>query len=157
MANKHTTRFDIVSSLSRDVIITCSPQCDIIEANAVARRMLGDMIVNQPFLSLLEESSRAKGKRFLEELAKTTEGEISHPWELIFHVPQGTPIAMSIRGGMVEEGMVVVGTGEPPDLTTIYYEVLAMNSELTNLVRQISKEQARLSARLQNILQQKGQ
>jgi hypothetical protein len=44
-----------------------------------------------------------------------------------------------------------VASRDSPQLTALYHEVLAMNNELTNLIRQISKEQARLITQLERL------
>jgi hypothetical protein len=46
---------------------------------------------------------------------------------------------------------------EPPQLTAIYHEVLSINSELTNLIRQLNKEQARLAAQIERLLKEQGE
>jgi len=58
-------------------------------------------------------------------------------------------VVCAMRGGLVAPGnWLIMGASDPPELTSIYYEVLAMNSELTNLIRRLSKEQSRLNAQL---------
>jgi len=54
-----------------------------------------------------------------------------------------------MRGGLTEQGeWLLVGTYESPQAQALYHEALAMNSELTNLIRQLNKEHARLSSQL---------
>lgn len=146
----------MLGRLSHDVILICNRQGVVREANPVALRLLGDHIVDHSLEELFSEITGSKGQAFLEHLWKLETGDISTTWELFFTIPNvHEPAPINIRGGIVDhETVLLVGACEPPQLTAIYHEVLAINSELTNLIRQLSKEQARLSARLERLLRE---
>lgn len=150
----HAAIPDILGRLSHDVMLLCTREGVVCEANPVAKRILGEHIINQPLETLFSDMVGSKGKAFLDQLLDLADNETSNTWELFFKVPDSNDITpINMRGGAVDrERILLVGACEPPQLTAIYHEVLAINSELTNLIRQLSKEQARLSARLERLL-----
>lgn len=144
---------DLIGQLSNDIILVCDQQCVVREANTVALQMLGSDIVGRPTLQLLATMSRTKGRAFFDHLRRLNAGECSEPWELLFHIARSAPLLISMRGGSTGGGQwLLVGSHESPQLTVLYHEVLAINSELTNLVRQLSKEQAQLTSRIETLM-----
>lgn len=147
---------DMLGRLSHEIILVCDEHGTIHEANPIALNMFGLSIIGRHLQELLFEKSVDKGNAFLSQLFELEMNSISNTWELYFNQPDSEPIACNIRGGKELAGYwIIIGACEPPELTAIYYEVLAMNSELTNLIRQLSKEQARLMTRLNELLQRK--
>lgn len=146
----------ILGKLSHDVMLVGNLEGTIKEANSLALHMLGSDIVGTPFLSLISPKSGPKGDTFFNQIRELEVGNISNTWELFFNAPDASEaVLINVRAGILEPGCwMIMGACEPPQLTAIYYEVLAMNSELTNLIRQLSKEQARLTTRLNSVLQQ---
>jgi len=145
----------MLGKLTHDVIILCSKDKIIQEANPFALRMIGPDIVGKSLESLFSDMSGSKVHSFIEHMSQFDMGEISETWELFFDTPEDEPRPINIRGGVMDTGeWLLVGTCEPPQLTTIYYEVLAINSELTNLVRRLSKDLAMLNSRLARLLQE---
>lgn len=144
----------LMGVLSRELFIICDQQYLVCEANKLALQMLGSHIVGRPFLSLLADMSRTKGQIFVEHLYRLDSGVISDSWELLFDVIDSPPVLFSTRGALYEPGKwLLVGTYESPQLTALYHKVLAMNSELTNLIRQLSKEQVRLNREVMRLLE----
>lgn len=147
---------ELFGTLSHDMLFVCNPEGIISEVNTLAQRMLGNGLVGKSFVNLLAESSRSKGMTLLENLRSYHLNDMSVTWELIFHGLEPNHLMVHVRAGVIaEDQWLIVGACEPPQLTAIYYEVLAMNSELTNLIRQLSKDQARLSTHLNRLLQEK--
>lgn len=146
----------ILGRLSHDVMLVCDRESIIQEANPLALRLMGPEIVGKPLSDVMAEKSKAKGEAFLGYLQELQEGDLSEAWELFFQVAGSSPMPVSVRGGLLEQDVwLLVGGCEPPQLTTIYHEVLAINTELTNLIRQLSKEQARLTSQVNRLLDSK--
>ncbi len=144
----------MLGSLCHDMILVCDKQSIIQEANPVAMHMLGQDIIGNQLFTLLSDNSIEKGKAFIKNSNRLDVGEISGTWELIFntHALAHTPVKM--RGGLFsQEKLLLVGSCEQQHLMGVYNEVLAINSELTNLIRQVSKEQARLTTRLTRLIE----
>ncbi len=143
----------LLGSLTHDLIVLCNPSYVVLEANTLAQEMLGTHIVGQSLLQLLHEKSQMKGQSFLKHLSHLAANETSNAWELVFYSASGETVMINVRAGLSDNGnWLLVGTCESPQLTALYHEVLAMNSELTNLIRQLSKEQARLNEQLSRLL-----
>jgi len=144
----------MIGMLSHDIIIVCDEQTVVGEVNHVALGLLGSDIVGKPFASLLSERSYDKGDAFLDYITGLEIGDTTETWELSFQTIHSRSMPISIRSGRIEDNTwLLVGTIESPQLTAIYQEVLAINSELTNLIRQLSKEQAKLTDQLTRLLQ----
>jgi PAS domain-containing protein len=144
----------LLGHLSHDLIFVCDRQFVVSEANPLAKQMLGTHIVGQPFREILSTMTPAKNEAFLHHLQSVSAGNISESWELLFHVAEGEPVLLHVRGGMTEQGeWLLVGTYESPQSQALYHEVLAMNSELTNLICQLNKEHARLSSKLSELVE----
>jgi len=145
---------ELLGTLSHDIILVCNTQEIVQEANPLAQQLLGEQIIGHPLLELMTTMSRAKGRAFLNHLSNQPDPAAAETWELVFHVPQTVPLRVRARGGPLKQGgwLIVCGC-EPPHMMALYHEVLAMNSELTNLVRQLSKEQSVLTNRLTRLLQ----
>jgi hypothetical protein len=144
----------ILSALSNDLILVCDEHYIIQEVNPLATDMLGESLVGQSFLHILHDSSQSKGQGFLEHIARIGTNNTSDSWELLFNVPRDHPMLITMRAGTCDQHTwLFVGTCESPQLTALYHEVLAMNSQLTNLIRQLSKEQARLHGQLVQLLE----
>lgn len=144
----------MIGSLSHDLMLVCDKQGIIQEANPIALHMLGYDIIGNKLLSLLSDESTEKGKAFLRNSSKLDVGEISGMWELIFNTPGLVHTPVRMRSGLFsQEKLILVGTCDQPHLMGVYNEVLAINSELTNLIRQVSKEQARLTTRLTKLIE----
>lgn len=142
----------LLGHLSHELILVCDRQFVVSEANPLARQMLGQHIVGQPFRALLSEMTPAKNDAFLHHLQSVAAGSISESWEMLFQIPEREPVLLHMRGGLTEQGeWLLVGTYESPQAQALYHEVLAMNSELTNLIRQLNKEHARLSNQLSTL------
>lgn len=143
-----------LGALSHDLILACDGEMIVREANALAVALLGRRVVGQPLLRLFAMMARPKAGAFLAQLRDLPPDATTEPWELLFHVPRATPLLANVRGGVVPcGGWLIVGSCPSPQLTTLYHEVLTINNELTNLVRQLSKEQALLSSRINRLLQ----
>jgi hypothetical protein len=142
----------LLGTLTRDLIFACDAQSIVSEANPLATRLLGSYMVGQPLIQLLSTGSHTKGNMFLEHLSGLAEGGVSDTWELLFDTPSAEPLLLNLRAGRLEHGgWLFVASRDSPQLTALYHEVLAMNNELTNLIRQISKEQARLITQLERL------
>jgi hypothetical protein len=143
----------MLGSLSHDLILVCDAEHRVREANPLSLTMLGPSIIGQPLQALLSDMTIAKNEAFLDHLDRIEIGSISDEWELLFHSSRPDPLLINLRAGLCDQGQwLLVGTCESPQLTALYHEVLAMNSELTNLIREMSKEQARLSDQLSHLL-----
>lgn len=144
----------ILGSLSSDIILVCDEGMTIREANTLALRTIGAQVIGQPLIAVFRNVSEDKARRFIAHLSTFREGEMCEAWEL-FLTPLSKEsegrerISLSLRGGKLAGGWwLFVGACEPVQLTMIYHEVLAINSELTNLVRQMTKDRTRLANQL---------
>jgi hypothetical protein len=143
-----------LGQLSNDIILICDRDAVVREANPYAVRTLGAAITGKPLLQILTTMSQAKGAAFIEHLRHLVPGACSDGWELRFDVAQATPLLITVRGAALERGgWLLVGGNDASRLTAFYHEVLAINNELTNLIRQLSKDQARLKGRIEELLQ----
>lgn len=143
----------ILGKLSHDIILVGTPEGIIQEANELAIHLFGKDVLGKTLLSLMSPKSHAKGETFFKHMLEFDVGEVSNTWELFFKTLETDTFLVNARAGLLESGIwVMMGACEPPQLTAIYYEVLAMNSELTNLIRRLSKDQARLTNKLNNLL-----
>jgi PAS domain-containing protein len=139
----------ILGSLSNDLILVCDEAYVVQEANALACHILGTHMIGQPLINLLHRTSQDKGQAFLEHTRSIAAGETGDTWELLFAAPDREPLLISMRAGRSEHGTwLLVGMCESPQFTALYHEVLSINSQLTNLVRHLSKEQSQ--SRLNN-------
>ncbi len=144
---------DMLGQLSHDVIVVCTNEAIIYETNAVAERVFGQSLVDEPLQHIFSSKTQTKTERFLTQMRELSVGDISSSWELFFDIPDESPMPVTLRGGVLDQKLwMLVGAFESPQLVAIYHEVLAINSELTNLIRQLSKEQAHLSAQLDRLL-----
>lgn len=144
----------LIGRLSGELILVCDEQLLVSEANEPARSLLGERVVGRPVLRLVAAMGRVKGVAFTDALRALGGDEVTAPWELLLHVPRSTPVLASLRGARLPGGgWVIVGGGESPRLTQLYHEVLALNRELTDLVRQLTREQAALAATVNRLLQ----
>jgi hypothetical protein len=101
----------------------------------------------------LTSESHEKGVTFLAELKQEID-QASEAWELIFQSTQAEPVLLQVRGGWLASGQwLFVGSNDLLNFSDVYYEVLAINSEMTNLIRQLSKDQARLNSQLETLFQ----
>jgi hypothetical protein len=150
-----TTIPPILGKLSHDILLIGTTAGVIQEANDLAFHLFGEDILGKSFLTLMSPKSSTKGERFFAQVQGFQVGEVSNTWELFFKTLETDTLLVNTRAGLIQVGVwVMMGACEPPQLTTIYHEVLAMNSELTNLIRRLSKDQARLTSRLNNLLDQ---
>jgi hypothetical protein len=147
----------ILGTLSSDIILACDEDMTICEANALALRTIGTEVIGQPLIAVFRNTSEQKARRFIEHLSTFQVGEMCEAWEL-FLTPLSTEsegrerMSLSLRGGKLAGGWwLFVGACEPVQLTMIYHEVLAINSELTNLVRQMTKDRSRLANQLSQV------
>lgn len=144
----------LIGILSNDLMLVCDGSYVVQEANTMALDLLGPDIIGQPLPHLLHDMSQTKGRSFFEHARGVAVGSTSESWELMFQPSHGNPMLINVRAGRCQQQQwLFVGTYESPQFTALYHEVLAMNSELTNLIRQLSKEQARLSNQLARLLE----
>lgn len=144
----------LLGRLSHDIILVYDEQHTILEANPLALRLLGSSVVGCSIMELMTDMSEEKALRFFDCTRTLALGEMSDTWELLFEIPGAEPMLINVRAGFWQPGRwLLVGMCESPQLTTLYHEVLAMNTELTNLIRELCREQARLSSQVSRLLQ----
>lgn len=142
----------LFGDLSHELILICDKHGLIREANSRSRQLLGEDIIGSTLLQLLSTMSHTKGNAFLRHIATLSPGTTSDAWELLFDASDTAPLCVNIRAGALSpDYRVLIGGYEPLQLTTLYHEVLAINSELTNLIRHLSREQARLSNQIEQL------
>lgn len=148
----------LLGALTQDIILVCDRGHIVREANPLACDLLGGDLIGRPLLSLLSTMSQTKGEAFLEHTRQIAPGTASDTWELLFHVPPTEPLLANVRMGFSTRGYwLVVGTHESPQLSALYHEVLAMNTELTGMIRELSREQVRLSNQVSRLLAEQAQ
>ncbi len=140
--------------LSGELILICNAQMQVCEANELTCATLGEPIVGQPLSQLFTSMARAKGAAFIAELQRLDASAVSATWELLLHVPHAAPLLAGLRGGRLPEGgWMILGSSELPHLTSLYHEVLSLNTELTNLIRDLTREQAALNETVHRLLE----
>jgi hypothetical protein len=144
---------NLLGRLSHELILVCDSDLVIREANELAIRTLRQPLLGQPLLQLIAPSARSKAVAFIAELQQLSADQLTISWELLLHVPQDNPLLIGMRGGALPAGgWLLMGGSEPGGITRLYQEVLALNSELTDLIRKLTREQAALSAQVQRLL-----
>lgn len=142
----------IFAHLSNEMILICDEQMLVREANPTALEALGKQIIGQPLTQLSSTVAQAKAEAFADELRQLNPSGVSTSWELLLHSPHATPLLAGMRGGRLPEGgWMIMGASEAPRLTALYYEVLAINTELTNMIRELIREQSNLSAAVKRL------
>jgi hypothetical protein len=143
----------VVNRLSHELVLFCDDDMVVREANPVALTMLGPRLIGRPLLQLFSAMARPKGAAFLDEL-RGLEGEaVSATWELLLHRSRAAHALVELRGSRSPEGgWVIIGASEPPHLTALYHEVLGLNAELSELIRNLTRQQASLSAQIAHLL-----
>jgi hypothetical protein len=144
----------IFGRLSGELILVCDDDLTVRDANTLARSTLGERIVGRPLLKLITAMARAKGEAFLDALRSLGDADSTATWELLLHVPRAAPLLTGLRGARRPGGgWVIMGGGESPGLSRLYHEVLSLNAELTDLIRQLTREQAALAATVSRLTQ----
>ncbi|MFV9506612.1 MAG: hypothetical protein AB4911_18840 [Oscillochloridaceae bacterium umkhey_bin13] len=147
------TATTLLGRLSHELIFMCDDGLIVREANGLALETLDRPLVGLPFAKLFATNARVKGEAFLGELRQLSPNEITVTWELMLHVPHQAPLLIGLRAGALEGGgWVIMGGGEPTGMHRLYHEVLALNTELTDLVRKLTREQAALSEQVRRLL-----
>jgi hypothetical protein len=148
----------LLGRLSHDIILVYDAQHTILEANPLALRLLGSSVVGRSIMDVMTDMSEEKAQMFLGCTHELALGEMSDIWELLFEMPNAEPMLINVRAGFWQPGRwLLVGMCESPQLTALYHEVLAMNTELTNMIRELCREQARLSSQVSRLLQNQTQ
>jgi hypothetical protein len=142
-------RAALLAELSYDLVLTCDAGTAVVAANSVALRTLGPRLLGKPLLKLTSTLSRPKTEAFLERIRMLGSGEISDSWELLFHVPRSVPLMARARAAALPEGgWLLLANFEALQPSPLYEEVLAINNDLTALVRAVNKKQAALARQL---------
>lgn len=145
---------ELLGSLSHDLILVYDEHSIIREANALALHILGEQCVGQALPTLFAEMAYDKGMAFLAQANALQVGQTSEAWELLLKTVHAGAKLIKMRAGRWQtHHWLLVGMCDSPQLTALYHEVLEMNSELTNLIRQLSQEQSRLSSEVSRLLQ----
>lgn len=143
----------MLARLSNELILVCDDQMLVREANPLALETLGAQIVGKALPQLAAHVARSKAEAFAAELRQLDTDGVSTSWELLLQVPQAPPLLAGLRGGRTHEGgWMIMGAGETPRLTALYYEVLALNTELTNMIRGLIREQADLNSTVSRLV-----
>lgn len=144
----------LFSQLSGEIILICDDQLLVREVNDLARTTLGDHIVGRPLLQLIAAMARSKGAAFIDELQRLDGTGVTATWELMLHVPRSAPpLFVGMRGGRLPDGgWMIMASSESPRLAHLYHEALSINIELTNLIRELTREQATLTRTLNHLL-----
>lgn len=143
----------LLSRLSHELIFVCDDALIVREANELAITTLAQPIVGEAFAKLFASNARIKGEAFIAELRRLGPDELTVTWELLLHVPDQAPLLIAIRAGALQGGgWVLMGGSEPTGVYRLYQEVLALNTELSDLVRKLTREQAALSDHVRRLL-----
>jgi hypothetical protein len=128
------------------MILICDDQMTVREANELALATLSDNILGRPLLLLVANMARSKGATFIDELRCLDTKGVTPTWELMLHVPRDVPLLVGLRGARLPDGgWMIMGSGESSRLMGLYHEVLSLNTELTNLIRQLTRDKAALT------------
>ncbi len=112
-------------------------KCRVVEANAEAQRVLGD-IVNR---SLTEKVADCSCSRILREFVP--DGKVS---PLTINTASGVPETLYFRFFDLPEGVLALGAPNLAEQQKIYRQFRAMNAELDALTRQLHRANAELRA-----------
>ncbi|PDW02002.1 hypothetical protein [Candidatus Viridilinea mediisalina] len=144
---------NMLGRLSNELILVCDDDLVVREANGLAVQTLGTAIIDHSLFDLFSPAAQGKGTAFVAELQRLSADQITPTWELMLDVPHGNKLLIGIRGGKLPgRGWLIMGGGEPSGISNLYHEVLALNIELTTLIRKLSREQTVLNDRIQRLL-----
>lgn len=144
---------DLLGRLSNELIFVCDHDLIVREANGLAMRTLGEALLDHSLLELFSPAAQGKGTAFVAELQRLHDDQITPTWELMLDVPHGNTLLIGLRGGRLpKRGWLIMGGGEPSGISNLYHEVLALNIELTTLIRKLSREQTILNERIERLL-----
>ncbi len=119
------------------VAFTCSQDGAIIEVLRDEVGITAGIRPGQMFPSLLERSSVQKGFGFLEELWRK---QAAFNW--VLNVKAGDEVLpLYFAGGMLQDHLLVVGAHSRTDIAMLYDELMKINNEQMNLLRQTLKDQ----------------
>lgn len=144
---------NLLGRLSHELILVCDSNLIVREANELAIKTLNQPLIGRALLQLIAPAARSKAVTFIAELQQLSPDQLTISWELLLHVRQHAPLLIGLRGGALPAGgWLLMGGGEPSGISRLYQEVLALNTELTDLIRKLTREQAALSAQVQRLL-----
>lgn len=138
-----TTTYNHLSEL----VLVCDLSGTIRFANSAAQRWSSTSLVGQPFARLLSDASAAKSQHFLDAVQTATSAEPTKLWELSMGDSDSYTIA-NFRGYSHGDETIIIGEVEPPQVTEMQRELLALTSELSEAQR----DQRRQNRQLQQAL-----
>ncbi len=95
-------------------------------------------LIGGPFTQILDAGSVDKGLDFFAAIQQDT---LFHAWELIV-TEQGRPLLMYAVGALRQDGILIVAMTDSSQLLRYYEELAQINSEQTNSMRMLLKQQA---------------
>ncbi|RRR69484.1 MAG: hypothetical protein EI684_15545 [Candidatus Viridilinea halotolerans] len=144
----------LLGRLSNELILVCDHDLVVREANELAVQTLGEALLDHSLIELFSPTAQGKGTAFVAELQRLSPTQTTPTWELMLDVPHGNRLLIGLRGGKLpNQGWLIMGGGEPSGISNLYHEVLALNIELTTLIRKLSREQTVLNDRIQRLLE----
>lgn len=147
---------ELLGRLSDDLLFVLDGAGLVCAANPRAASLIGADPQGRRWADLMSARSRAKGLAFLARLADEAADGPSEGWELELHVVGAAPLLVMARGGRSADGMLLVAArNEVGRLSTLYYEALAINDDLTALARRLTRENTALAARLAALEQER--
>jgi two-component system, OmpR family, sensor kinase len=97
-----------------------------------------DEVVGSAFSSVVDIDSMSKSLSFLVELR---EKKAAFDWQMNLSL-RGETFMLYFLGGTVDDAMLIVGSESKTEAGHLYEEIMKMNNEQTNLLRDALKEQS---------------
>lgn len=121
------------------ISLLCNTQGKILELLCDEIGLDGKIKINQLFITVFDLDSREKAANFLVELKQRG---VTLDWPLTITVDSRT-ILLHFSGGMNGDNMFIVGTKTPASANQFFEELMKINNEQANKLRQAIKEQVR--------------
>ncbi len=128
-----------LSIKSIGISLLCNTQGKILELLCDEIGLDSKIKINQLFITVFDLDSREKAANFLVELKQRG---VTLDWPLTITVDSRT-ILLHFSGGMNGDNMFIVGTKTPASANQFFEELMKINNEQANRLRQAIKEQMR--------------
>jgi len=120
------------------ISLLCNTQGKVIELLCDEIGLDNKIHVDQLFITIFDRESREKAANFLVELKSRG---VTLDWPLSITVDSRQPILLHFSGGMNGDNMFIVGTKTPASANQFFEELMKINNEQANKLRQAIKEQ----------------
>jgi signal transduction histidine kinase len=124
------------------ISIICDKNGKIIEFIYDELKLSKTVTIGQMFTALIDQASLDKAFNFLTTIK--IEGS-AFDWSLNILLNDGSVTLLHFAGGMTENQMFIVGASTPPNADAMLNELMKINNEQANVLREVMKQQFQLS------------